>query len=70
MPGKSNNTLLRLYGSLEPWFDKIWSRVILNSSSNFTGTFHEFIQVEMGVLSFSAVCSPVAGMITQKRPPG
>jgi hypothetical protein len=24
VPGKSWNTLLRLYGPLEPWFDKTW----------------------------------------------
>jgi len=24
MPGKSYNTILRLYGPLEPWFDKTW----------------------------------------------
>ncbi len=24
VPGKGWNTILRLYGSLEPWFDKIW----------------------------------------------
>ena len=24
MPGKGWNTLLRLYGPLEPWFDKTW----------------------------------------------
>jgi hypothetical protein len=24
MPGKSYNVLLRLYGPLEPWFDKTW----------------------------------------------
>jgi hypothetical protein len=24
MPGKGRNTLLRLYGPLEPWFDKTW----------------------------------------------
>ena len=24
MSGKSYNTLLRLYGPLEPWFDKTW----------------------------------------------
>jgi hypothetical protein len=24
IPGKGWNTLLRLYGPLEPWFDKTW----------------------------------------------
>jgi len=24
MPGKSFNVLLRLYGPMEPWFDKTW----------------------------------------------
>ena len=24
IPGKSYNVLLRLYGPLEPWFDKTW----------------------------------------------
>ena len=24
VPGKGWNTILRLYGSLEPWFDKTW----------------------------------------------
>ena len=24
MPGKSFNTIIRLYGPLEPWFDKTW----------------------------------------------
>jgi len=24
MPGKSFNVILRLYGPLEPWFDKTW----------------------------------------------
>ncbi len=25
MPGKSYNVLLRLYGPLQPWFDKTWN---------------------------------------------
>jgi hypothetical protein len=24
MPGKGYNVILRLYGPLEPWFDKTW----------------------------------------------
>ena len=24
MPGKSFSTIIRLYGPLEPWFDKSW----------------------------------------------
>ncbi len=24
VPGKGRNTILRLYGALEPWFDKTW----------------------------------------------
>jgi hypothetical protein len=24
MPGKGRNTILRLYSSLEPWFNKTW----------------------------------------------
>jgi hypothetical protein len=24
MPGRSYNVLLRLYGPLQPWFDKTW----------------------------------------------
>jgi hypothetical protein len=35
MPGKGWNVLLRLYGPLEPWFDKSWKPVTSIWSNNW-----------------------------------
>lgn len=38
IPGKGWNTILRLYGPLEPWFDKTWRPGEIELQPSLAGT--------------------------------